>query len=336
VTNPCPALPQAAFRAEPPPVAESPAMREVLRTLDEVAPTPTTVLLVGAPGSGRARLGRYLHARSGRPGPCLELRCASAEASAAALQQALAAAAGGTLLLREVGALPGEAQSRLARALQDRDDGPRGARVVSTATPDLAARAAAGAFRSDLFYRLDVFPVVIPALCERPEDLAGIAASILEEEAAARGTSPRALSREAVTALRALPLPGNLDELAALLRRAAQRSRSAIGVADLLGQQAAPDPFPEGLPLDLDRLERLAIQEALRRAGGNRTQAARLLHIGLRTLRNKLRAWREAGEEVIASPRGGQELPARQGPGAAETAAILARSWARRSQEGSA
>jgi len=322
---------QAAARPEPPPVAESPAMREVLRALDEVAPTPTTVLLLGPRSSGRARLGRYLHSRSGRTGPCLEIRCGAVAAlSDPALQATLAASAGGTLLLREVGALPGEAQGRLARALQDRDPG---VRVISTATPDLAARAAAGAFRSDLFYRLDVFPVAVPPLCERPEDLAGIASSLLAEEAEARGTAPRALSEGALEALRSLPLPGNLAELAALLRRAAQRSGPALRAADLLGEGPAPAAFPEDLPLDLGRLERLAILEALRRAGGNRTQAARLLHIGLRTLRNKLRAWREAGEEVIASPRARPELPARPGPGAAETAAILARAWARRSQE---
>ena len=326
-----------AARSEPPPVAESPAMREVLRTLDEVASTPTTVLLLGPRSSGRARLGRYLHARSGRSGPCLEVRCASPGGpSDPALQATLAASAGGTLLLREVGDLPGEAQGRLARALQDRDDGPRGVRVISTATPDLAARVAAGGFRSDLFYRLDVFPVAVPPLCERPEDLAGIAASLLAEEAQARGTAPRALSEGALEALRSLPLPGNLAELAALLRKAAQREGPALRAADLLGEEAASAAFPEDLPLDLDRLERLAILEALRRAGGNRTQAARLLHIGLRTLRNKLRAWREAGEEVIASPRARPELPAHPGPGAAETAAILARAWARRSQEGSA
>jgi hypothetical protein len=100
---------------------------------------------------------------------------------------------------------------------------------------------------------------------------------------------------------------------------------------------AEPDPaFPPSLPLDLARLERLAIEEALRRVKGNRTQAAKLLNIGLRTLRNKLRAWRDAGEEVPAAPRARPDQPAPLRPGVSETAAILARRWARRSQEGRA
>jgi DNA-binding NtrC family response regulator len=339
LTQACPALPERADRTDPRPVAESPVMREVLRTLEEVAPTPTTVLLLGAPATGRSRLGRFLHARSGRQGPCLELRCqAAAEAAPAALRGAVAASAGGTLLLREVGALPVESQAVLARALQDRQlDGEGSVRVVSTATPDLAARAAARAFRSDLFYRLDVFPIAVPALCERPEDLPGLAASILAEDAELRGVAPRTLSPGALDALRAHPCPGNVDELRELLRRGTRCAGGTLSAADLFGAAASDTAdFPEELPLDLALLERLAILEALRRVRGNRTQAARLLHIGLRTLRNKLRAWREAGEEVIASPRARPELPAPAGPGAAETAAILARSWARRSQERSA
>jgi hypothetical protein len=106
-----------------------------------------------------------------------------------------------------------------------------------------------------------------------------------------------------------------------------------ISAAALFGPRPPRAPFPAELPLDLGQLERLAIEEALRRAGGNRTQAARLLRIGLRTLRNKLRAWREAGEEVPPSPHARPDLPAPAGPGADVTAAILARAWARRSQE---
>jgi two-component system, response regulator FlrC len=331
VTLPSPAADTA---AEPAPIAESPAMRDLLRTLAEVAPTPTTVLLLGQAGSGRGRLGRFLHLHSGRAGPCLEVRCdAPAEEVIAALREAFAAAAGGTVILREVGALAPPAQSALVGALQERDpDASRGVRVVATAEPSLGARAVEGLYRSELYYRLNVFPAAVPGLRERPEDLAGLADSILREESA--GAAPPSLDDGALEALR--ERAGSVGELVRLLRPACAPGAGTLTVRDLPGlppAEARP-AFPGELPLDLAQLERLAIEEALRRAGGNRTQAARLLNIGLRTLRNKLRAWREAGEEVLPSPRGRQEVPALRGPGAAETAAILARSWARRSQEG--
>lgn len=317
------------------PVAESPAMREALRAVQEVAPTPTTVLLLGPPGSGRSRLARHLHALSGRTGPCVTLRCQADDRALGALRAALVEAAGGTLILREVDALRGPAQAVLARALQDRPEDPQAPRIVATAAPDLPARAAAGAFRSELFYRLNVFPVTVPPLAERAEDLAGLAASILREDAGPADPLP-ALAGDALPALIAHPFPQGVAELARLLRQARRPGAPVITADDLLGPRPAiPSPtFPEALPLDLAQLERLAIEEALRRAGGNRTQAAKLLRIGLRTLRNKLRAWREAGEEVPPSPHAArQDGPAARGPGAGVTAAILAHPWARPSQE---
>jgi len=315
------------------PVAESPAMREAARAIQEVAPAPTTVLLLGARGSGRGRLARWLHALSGRTGPLVEIDCASqAERTLSSLRPALAEAAGGTLVLREVCALKGAAQAILARALQDRGADTGAPRIVATTTPDLAARVDAGAFRSDLFYRLHVFPVAVPALGERAEDLAGLAASILREEALPGAPVP-ALSEDALAALRGREYEDGIPALARCLRQARPPGAPAITALDLFGPRPPRAPFPADLPLDLGQLERLAIEEALRRAGGNRTQAARLLRIGLRTLRNKLRAWREAGEEVPPSPHARPDVPTPGGPGADVTAAILSRAWARRSQE---
>jgi two-component system response regulator FlrC len=328
----------AADAAELAPVAESPAMREALRAVQEVASTPTTVLLLGAPGSGRARLARHLHALSARPGACVTLHCQADDRALGGLRAALSAAARGTLILRDVDTLRAPAQAVLVRALQDRPDDPPAPRIVATASPELASRAAAGAFRSELFYRLNVFPVAVPPLVERPEDLAGLAASLLREDAGPGDPLP-ALAEDALAALLAHPFPQGVTELARLLRQARRPGAPVITADDLFGPRpATPRPaFPEALPLDLAQLERLAIEEALRRAGGNRTQAAKLLRIGLRTLRNKLRAWREAGEEVPPSPHATrQELPARREPGAGVTAAILAHPWARPSQERSA
>jgi len=316
-----------------PPVAESPAMRELLSTLEEVAPTPTTVLLLGLPGSGRSRLARYLHRRSGRSGRCLEIRCnGDGEALLAGIGSAVASAEDGTVILREVARLPGPVQGLLVRALEARPTDPaRAARVVATAEPALAARAAAGAFRSDLFYRLNVFPLSVPSLKDRPEDLPGLAASILKE--ARVGAPGRSLADDALVALRT-QLPASVADLALLLGGVREGTPGVIRAADFSrsGLDPVPPRFPAGLPLDLSQLERLAIEEALRRARGNRTHAARMLHIGLRTLRNKLRDWRAAGEEVPPPPRARQEPPASREPGADPTAGILARAWARRSQ----
>ena len=323
------------------PSSESPAMGEALRAARDGAPTPTTILLLGEPGTGRGRLARYVHARSGRTGPCAVLRCDDDRGRVAEALRGdlLAGAAGGTLILREVGALPLSAQPHLVRALQQRESRAGApARIVATATGDLAAAVATGLFRSDLYYRLNVFSIAVPPLRERAEDLVPLAAALLEEAAGAHGRKAPALSDAALATLRAHPFPGNVSELREVLRRALTRARwEEIGPAHLALQPAAGaaavPAFPGGLPLDLVELERLAIGEALRRVRGNRTQAARLLNIGLRTLRNKLKAWREAGDEVPPAPRPSPELPAPERPPASGTAAILARRWARRSQE---
>ena len=321
---------------DPMPIAESAPMREAVRAALEVAPTPVSVLLLGEAGTGRSRLARLLHLRSGRRGACIEVRCGPGQAPAAPPAELLAAAAGGTLVLHDVDALSPPGQAILLRTLQERDPhGAGAARVIATDCADLPERAAAGAYRSDLFYRLNVFPISVPALRDRAEDLLPLATDLLVEAAAAAGRPTLVLSRAATAALQGRALPGNVPELRDVIRRAVARSRGgAIEAADLFEElsAAAPATFPAFLPLDLVELERIAIAEALRRVNGNRTQAARILNIGLRTLRNKLRAWRDAGEEVPPSPHGRQDAPASPRPGAGETAAILARSWARRSQ----
>jgi DNA-binding NtrC family response regulator len=140
------------------------------------------------------------------------------------------------------------------------------------------------------------------------------------------------LSRAATAALQARPLPGNVPELRDLIRRGVARSQGgAVQPGALFDEPAVAPVFPSALPVDLVELERLAIGEALRRVNGNRTQAARLLNIGLRTLRNELRAWHDAGEEVPPSLELRPDRPAAARPGASATA-LLARSWARRSQ----
>jgi len=325
----------------PAPVAESAAMREALQAATDVAATPTTVLLLGESGTGKEVLARHVHARSLRSaGPWVAVNCAAlpaelleselfghergaftgaAERRCGRFEQA----SGGTLLLDEVSELPLPLQAKLLRVLQEREIDriggqrpvPVDVRIVATTNRDLAAMVHAGQFRSDLYYRLNVYPIVLPPLRERPADIAPLAQRLLIETAAELGCEPTPLSEESLAALATHRFPGNVRELRNLVERALVRCRTGqieprhlgLGPAALM---VAPSPLaaedvaallPAHLPIDLSALEKLAIEEALRRTGGNRTHAARILGIGLRTLRNKLRAWREAGLPVPAA-----------------------------------
>ncbi|MFL5261807.1 MAG: sigma-54 interaction domain-containing protein [Anaeromyxobacteraceae bacterium] len=380
------------------PIARSPAMREVLDAALDVAPTPTTVLLLGESGTGKELLARFLHARSERLGPWVAVNCAALPADLleselfghekGAFTGAWDRRAGrfeqahrGTLLLDEISELPLGLQAKLLRVVQEREvDRVGGARpvpvdvrLVATTNRDLGEMVRRGEFRSDLYYRLHVFPIVLPPLRDRREDLPALAEALVADAARALGRAAPVLSDDAFAALRAHPFPGNVRELRNVLERAMVRCRGGVIDAAMLGLAAATptptptptptaDPFtvsvaPEArsrraptwtptstdgtalfttghLPLDLSALERLAIIEALRRVRGNRTHAARLLGIGLRTLRNKLRAYREAGVEVEPADRADRPLvPIAVAPRAPDTEALRQSCRARVSQE---
>ncbi len=338
----------------PEPIAESPAMREALLAADDVAATPTTVLLLGESGTGKEVLARHVHARSLRGGgPWVAVNCAAlpaelleselfghergaftgaAERRAGRFEQA----SGGTLLLDEVSELPLALQAKLLRVLQEREIDrvgggrpvPVDVRIVATTNRDLSAMVASGHFRSDLYYRLNVYPIHLPPLRHRAEDVAPLAARLLAETAAEQGREPPVLSGAALQALQAHRFPGNVRELRNLLERALVRCRQGeieprhlgLGPATLSVAAACTSAaeaaalvsegqLPPHLPIDLGALEKLAIEEALRRVHGNRTHAARLLGIGLRTLRNKLKAWREAGLPVPPADPAERPLP---------------------------
>jgi two-component system response regulator FlrC len=246
----------------------------------------------------------------------------------------------GTLVLDEVSELPLPLQSKLLRVLQEREVDriggqrpiPIDVRVIATSNRDLGDMVRRGLFRADLFYRLNVFPITLPPLRSRREDLPALAAQLLEELAAERRRPAPRLGEAGLAALAAQAFPGNVRELRNLLERALVRSRcEVLGARDLaLDPSTASSTSTwnataifgtSGLPIDLSELEKLAIAEALRRVGGNRTHAARLLGIGLRTLRNKLRLYREAGLPIESAGTAAGQLPPSAG---AEPVPILA------------
>jgi two-component system response regulator FlrC len=317
------------------PVGDGAAMREVLAAALDVAAAGTTVLLLGDSGTGKEVLARHIHALSTRaaapwvavncaalPGELLESELFGHERGAftGASERRIGRieqADGGTLLLDEVSELPLPLQAKLLRVLQEREVDRVGGgrpvrvdvRIIATSNRDLAQMVARKEFRADLYYRLCVFPIALPPLRERREDIPALAAHLLTTIAAREGRPAPQLSGEALVALGQQDFPGNVRELGNVIERALLRCRGPVLLAAHLGAAAgatgtplcvpeavapsAPGPFTLG-SLRLEELERLAIGEALRRVGGNRTHAARLLGISLRTLRNKLRAYRES------------------------------------------
>ncbi len=299
-------------RLTPDLVAESPAMRAALASVEQVAPTDATVLLLGESGTGKSQLARRVHYRSRRAaGPLVEVHCAALPetllegelfghergAFTGATQRKaghLAAAEGGTVFLDEIGEIAPQTQVKLLRFLQDRSFVPLGAtaartvdaRVVAATNRDLDVAVREGAFREDLYYRLNVFAIRVPPLRERREDVLPISERFL----AARGLPPGKLSPPARDRLLAHAWPGNVRELENALERALiLAGDGTIGAAHVspggaprAGGGRAADVLVEGF--GLDAFERELIEAALTRAGGNKTHAARLLGVTRRRL----------------------------------------------------
>ncbi len=350
-----------------PPIGETQAMQDVLSAVEDVARASTTVLLLGESGTGKEVFARYIHALSPRSvGPWVAVNCAALPAelleselfghekgsfTGAADRRIgrIEQADRGTLLLDEISEMPLALQVKLLRVLQERElDRVGGARpipidvrIIATSNRDLAAMVARGQFRADLYYRLSVFPICLPPLRERRDDIPALVAALTEDIAMRLGRPAPVLVPDAVAQLVAYDFPGNVRELANVLERVLVRCHTetvaagqiaaalaAVGISSLRPEtepaaislpvthedssgppppatRPAPSQTPDGWPLALAELERMAILEALRRVRGNRTHAARLLGISLRTLRNKLRGLKLSG---LLTPDG-QLLP---------------------------
>jgi DNA-binding NtrC family response regulator len=312
-------------------IADSPKMKAVIEQAQRVATTEETVLLLGESGTGKSLLARAIHHASKRAsGPFVELH-------AAALPDALVegelfgrekgaytgateakaghaeAAQGGTLFLDEIGELPLATQVKLLRLLQDRTYIRLGStqqrkadvRIVAATNRDLQGAVKAGTFREDLYYRLAVFPLVIPPLRERTSDIRATVHSLL----AARGLGPDRISIEALDAMTHYAWPGNVRELENALTRALVLSGTEPINLTHLPAGLTRRPGIDGTKLDdllvpgfsIDTLERDLIHHALVKANGNKTAAARLLGITRRRLYSRLESISRAEPEDESS-----------------------------------
>ena len=295
----------------------APAMVPVIEALKKVAPTNATVLLTGESGTGKEIAARTIHQWSKRAdAPFVAVNCAALAESLleselfghekgaftgaqTARQGRLELARGGTFFLDEIGELKPDLQIKLLRIIQERAFERVGGnrtiavdvRWVAATNADLPVLVRDGAFREDLYHRLAVFPLRIPALRERREDVLPLARLLLERIAADLGRPAPALDAGAESALVEAPWTGNVRELRNALERAAIMSDGATVTAEDLALDARAAAGPAPRTARLEELERETIAKVLSEEGGNRRRTAERLGVALRTLYNKLQKY---------------------------------------------
>jgi transcriptional regulator with GAF, ATPase, and Fis domain len=316
----------------------SPALHAVLSDVAKVAPTDSTVLLTGETGTGKELIARAIHRRSPRSArPIVSVNCAAMPASliatelfghergafTGALQRRpgrFELAAGGTFFLDEVGELPTETQIALLRVLQEREFERVGGtapiradvRVIAATNRDLGEAIAAGTFRSDLYYRLNVFPIEIPPLRERREDIRVLVEVFLDRFARRAGKTIPRISTRTLDLLEAYPWPGNIRELQNVIEQSVIMCESEVFSIDeprLFREAARAQPARQPLPVlrrpgtefrppessqsnvTLEDIEREAILRALRSANwmvGGTNGAAAILGLKRTTLQARM------------------------------------------------
>ncbi len=327
-------------------VVRDPVMQATLRRVEQVAASEASVLITGESGTGKEVLARQLHRRSRRAaGAFVAVNCAAIPENLleselfghekGAFSGALArrvgkfeAADGGTLLLDEISEMDVRLQAKLLRALQEREIDRLGGsapvrvnvRILATSNRDLAAEVARGTFREDLFFRLNVITLRVPALRERPGDIAALADHFARKYAELNGLPLRPLAAAAHLRLAGHPWRGNVRELentihrAVLLADGREIAGEAIELAPVAGAGPAARPQQQvsgteaSAPASggvaglvgrrMDDVERDLIMETLGHTLGNRTHAAAILGISIRALRNKLRDYATQGVAV--------------------------------------
>ena len=324
------------------PVAADPESLSVLALADRLAQTDIPVLINGPTGTGKEVLSQFIHNRSARANkPFVAVNCAAIPetmleallfghqkgaftGASASGEGFFRAAEGGTRILVEIAEMPLSLQAKLLRALQEGEVVPVGAtspikvdvRIIACANRDLPLEVEEGRFRADLFYRLNVFPMTLSALRERPTDIVPLAFAMLMRHTAPGAQTPW-LSDGAIAMLKQHGWPGNIRELENVMRRALVLvgNEAVIGTGHIVFDrparlvEQAPEPAATAAEIEeagagakLSKVVQLsearAIMDTLDACGGKRAEAARQLGISERTLRYRLASFREAGLAV--------------------------------------
>jgi two-component system response regulator FlrC len=328
-------------------IHKDPRMLEVMRVADQVAPSEASILVTGPSGTGKELMARHIHNRSKRKdGPFVAVNCAAIPENLleselfghekGAFTGAVARrigkfeeADGGTILLDEISEMDLRLQAKLLRVIQEREVDrvggkkpvPVNVRIVATSNRNMEEEVAKGTFRQDLFFRLNVMNLKIPALRERPSDIPMLASHFIKKYAEVNGVPERKLSADAMAMLQAHPWPGNVRELENTMHRAVLlASGDVIGPdAILLGDGAVAGSqgqsggergsAGDGVQLvgrTVADVERELIIDTLLHCLGNRTHAANILGISIRTLRNKLKIY---GDQGFSVPQPGEATP---------------------------
>ncbi len=314
-------------------ITSNPQMIQILNIAERIASSPVTVLIQGESGTGKELLSRFIHEKSNRKNkPFIAINCAALPANL--LESELFGyekgaftgassrrigkfelANGGTLLLDEISEIPINLQAKLLRVLQegeiDRIGGsypvPVDVRVIATTNVDLEEAVEKGEFRKDLYYRLNVISLELPPLRARKEDIVQLAEFFINKFNGLNGTSIKGLTREAEEALMDYQWEGNVRELENVIHRAVLLCSGDVITPEELYLPARKKPRGKEMPLvPLKEMEKILIERALEETSGNRTRAAKVLGISVRTLRNKLSEYRKTQEyqSIMEQPDG--------------------------------
>ncbi|MBF0521294.1 MAG: sigma-54-dependent Fis family transcriptional regulator [Nitrospirae bacterium] len=295
-------------------ITENQRMKKILMLANEVASGDTTVLIYGESGTGKELVARFIHQSSQRkqkqfvgvncaaiPENLLESELFGHEKGAftGATDRKLGKfelASGGTILLDEIGEMPLPLQAKLLRVLQekelDRVGGkqtiPIDTRVIATTNRDLYKESTEGRFREDLYYRLSVFPLHIPPLRERPEDVIALGEYFVKKYASLLGKNVKGIKKEALSIIEKNPWRGNIRELENVIHRAVLLSRTEfIDTDDFLFNDPVA-PVTDSDSKGIRAMEKDLIFKTLKEVDGNKTKAAKILGVSVRTIRNKL------------------------------------------------
>jgi two-component system response regulator FlrC len=319
-------------------VSIDPRMGEVLKLADQVAPSEASLLIVGESGTGKELMARYLHRKSRRAkGVFVAVNCAAIPenlleselfgyekgAFTGAVSRRIGKfeeANGGTLLLDEISEMDIRLQAKLLRAIQERVIDRLGGRepvkidvrILATSNRDMEAEVKKGTFREDLYYRLNVMTLTLPPLRDRPQDIEALAKHFASKYAESNGIQFRPISKDALARLKQNGWRGNVRELENTIHRAVLLASGAEIGHEAVILTGSPIEMPNSAAASaeaarsnmvgrtVEAVERDLILDTLSHCFGNRTHAANILGISIRTLRNKLKQYSEEGFPVPA------------------------------------